>query len=205
MAHSDLYTENLSSFICYSLVCCSICFISNWFILYILYITSFSFNLSNQSNKFEVLRIQNVQQTPRLWRGENQLCPLHVASAWFLFLFLCLWCLHFLYLFMCTYVCLCVCVYVCVVCLPGCWTNSREIILPQSLGLSGQSDEEQVIFNTAGGLLKYQRSQTPCLWAQEPISFLPLCILFHSGIIPNGLVQTVRFVKQTMWTEEMWR
>ncbi len=44
------------------------------------------------------------------------------------------------------------CVYVCVCfCLPGCWTNSREIILPQSPSLSGQSDEELVIFNTGEG------------------------------------------------------
>lgn len=67
-----------------------------------------------------------------------------------------------------------VCTCVSVFCLPGCWTNSREIILPQSPSLSGQSDEELVIFNTAGGLFKYQRGQTPCLRVQKPISLLPL-------------------------------
>lgn len=41
--------------------------------------------------------------------------------------------------------------YKCAFCLSVCCANSREIILPQSPCLSGQSDEGLVIFNTAGG------------------------------------------------------
>lgn len=99
---------------------------------------------------------------------KNQLCCLCVTSAWQCFLSMSVM------LALPLSVGVFVCIHVCVACLSGCWTNSREIILPQSLSLSGQSDEEQVIFNTAGGLLKYQRSQTPCLRVQEPISLLPL-------------------------------
>lgn len=91
-------------------------------------------------------------------------------------------------------VCVCVCVRPCVVCLPSCWTNASEIILPWSPSLSGQSDEELVIFNTAGGCWSIREAKLCVCECRSPshisLCFPPLCIPFHSGIIPSGSVET---------------
>ncbi len=104
------------------------------------------------------------------------------------------------------------CVYACVCfCLPGCWTNSREIILPQSPSLSGQSDEELVIFNTGegGGRSSIREAKLPVCECRSPsyfsLCFPPLSILFHSGIIPKGSDETEGTVEQSADTEELWR
>lgn len=115
----------------------------------------------------------------------NQLCPLHVKSACQCFLISVLLALLLsVGACMCGCVCVCVCIYVCVFCLPGCWTNSREIILPQSPSLSGQSDEELVIFNTAGGVVQVsERPNSLSVSAETHLtspSVSPLCVFFFT-------------------------
>lgn len=98
-------------------------------------------------------------------------------------------CSFFICQCVCVYVCVCIYIYIfimreCVFCLSGCWTNSREIILSQSPSLSGQSDEELVIFNTAGGVV--QVSQRPNSLSVSAEAHLPapsvsvLCVFFFT-------------------------
>lgn len=99
--------------------------------------------------------------------------------------------------------CVRVCVSLCVFCLPGCWTNSREIILPQSPSLSGQSDEELVIFNTAGGgCSSITEAKLPVGECRSPscssLGFLPLCICFRCGIPATGSGGAGGFARQTI-------
>lgn len=59
--------------------------------------------------------------------------------------------------------------------------HCREIIIPQSPSLSGQSVEVLVIFNTMGGM-ESPTGQTLCLLVQKPISLpslFPSCVLFQ--------------------------
>lgn len=71
-----------------------------------------------------------------------------------------------------SFICVCMCV-----CLPSCWTNASEIILPQSPRLSGQSDEELVIFNTAGGCWSIREAKLRVSECRSDLTSPCVCLL----------------------------